>query len=71
MNRTCLAAAGVYVRQVGVACEGDPDEDRLFLTGGGRAVLVRGAVQARRNAFGGSRAEEKDVGFHDLKMYTY
>lgn len=51
-------ADGVFVRQVRVACAGDPDEDRLFLLEDGTLALVTGAVQARRNAFGGSRAED-------------
>jgi hypothetical protein len=61
-----FTAEGEYIRQVKVACLGDREEDRLFLLGEGEAVLVRGAVQARRNTFGGSRGEEKEVPIHDL-----
>lgn len=50
-------ADGVFVRAVEVACPGDPEEDRLFLLGERRAALVRGAVGARRGAFGGGDAE--------------
>jgi hypothetical protein len=39
--------AGRYVRKVAVSCEGDGLEDRLFFTGGDRAVLVRGLQDAR------------------------
>lgn len=71
MSYDVFSPEGEYLRRLHVACDGDPEEDRLFLLGEGRTVLVRGAVQARRNAFGGSRAEEKDVGVHDLKMYAF
>jgi hypothetical protein len=36
--------AGIYVRQVAIACPGDPETDRLFDIGGGRFVLIRGYV---------------------------
>jgi hypothetical protein len=62
---------GVFVRQVAIACEGDPDEDKLIFLGKDRVALVRGAVQARRNTFGGSRGEEEDVAMHDLKIFSY
>ena len=64
-------AAGVFVRQVAIQCEGDAEEDKLVLLDEHRAVLIRGAVQARRNTFGGSRGEETDVAVHDLKIYTF
>lgn len=63
--------SGAFVRRVAVACPGDPDEDRLFLLGDGRAALVRGAVQARRNTFGGSRTEEAEAPVHDLTLYAW
>jgi hypothetical protein len=66
-----FSPTGEFVRQVAVACPGDPEEDSLFLLGPGQAVLVRGAVQARRNTFGGSRGEEKEVPVHDVLYYTF
>jgi len=62
---------GAYVRRVAVAVPGDPEEDRLYLLPDDRLALVRGAVQARRNTFGGSRGEEAEAPVHDLTVYTY
>ena len=62
---------GAFLRQVAVACAGDPEEDRLFFLDGNRIALVRGAVQARRNTFGGSRGEEPEIAIHDLKIFAY
>lgn len=62
---------GEFIRQAAVRCPGDPEEDRLFLLEAGRAVLVRGAVQARRNTFGGSSTEQEEVPVHDLIYYTF
>ena len=62
---------GAYVRRVAVAVPGDPKEDRLHLLPDHRLALVRGAVQARRNTFGGSRSEEAEVPVHDLTVYAY
>lgn len=64
-----FAENGRFVRQVELACPGDPEEDAIFFLGDDRLALVRGAVQARRNAFGGSRGEEKEVPVHDLIVY--
>lgn len=64
-------AAGAYVRQVSLACDGDPDEDRIEFLGTDRFALVRGAVQARRNTFGGSQGEEEEAPIHDLKVYSF
>jgi hypothetical protein len=52
-----------------MACSGDPDEDVLFLLDAKTVALVRGAVQARRNAFGGSRGGQRDIDAHDLLIY--
>ena len=60
-----------FIRQVALACPGDPDEDSLFFLGEGQAALVRGSVQARRNTFGGSRGDEKEIAIHDLLFYTF
>lgn len=62
---------GVFVRQAAIACPGDPEEDRLYLLGGDRLALVRGAVQARRNTFGGSRGQEPGDAVHDLAIFAY
>jgi hypothetical protein len=62
---------GAYVRRVAVAVPGDPKEDRLYLLPGDRLALVRGAVQARRNTFGGSRGEEAEAPVHDLTVYAF
>jgi hypothetical protein len=64
-------AEGVFLRQDAVACAGDAEEDRLFFLGGDRVALVRGAVQARRNTFGGSRGDEPEIAVHDLKVFAY
>lgn len=66
-----FSSEGQYIRQVAVACSGDPDEDSLFLLEAGQAALVRGSVQARRNTFGGSRGEEKEIPVHDLIFYRF
>jgi len=63
--------AGLFVRQVAVACDGDPEEDRLEFLGPDRIALVRGAIQARRNTFGGSQGEEEEAPIHDLKVFAY
>lgn len=63
---------GVFVRQVAMACPGDPEEDRLVLLPGRRAALLRGAVQARRNTFGGNRqADANEVSVNDLVVYRW
>lgn len=61
---------GVFIRQVSLQMEGDLDEDRFFFLGDDRLALVRGAVQARRNTFGGSRGEEAEVAIHDMKVFA-
>jgi hypothetical protein len=61
-----------FIRQVALRIAGDPEEDRLFFLGTDRVALVRGAVQARRNTFGGSRGEEKEIeGVHDLQVFSF
>ena len=62
---------GVFLREAAFRCEGDPDEDKLVFLGDGKAALIRGAVQARRNTFGGSRGEEEEVAMHDLKILAF
>ena len=62
---------GVFLREVALKCDGDPDEDKLVFLGNRRAALIRGQVQARRNTFGGSRGEEEEVAMHDLKVYSF
>jgi hypothetical protein len=62
---------GIFIREVTIVCEGDPDEDKLVFLGNRRAALIRGAVQARRNTFGGSRGEEEDIAMHDLKVFSF
>jgi hypothetical protein len=53
---------GHFVRQVAVACPGDAREDRLFLLGGGQAVLVRGMLGGMISLTGvrGDREAEAD-----------
>ena len=63
--------AGIFVRQVALKCDGDPDEDKLVFLGNRRAALIRGQVQARRNTYGGSRGEEAEVAMHDLKVFAF
>jgi hypothetical protein len=46
LNWDVFDPSGRFVRQVAVACPGDPTDDRLILLGGGRAVVVKGAVSA-------------------------
>lgn len=63
---------GVFIRQAALLVDGDPEEDRLFFLGEDRVALVRGAVQARRNTFGGSRGEEKEIeSVHDLMIFSF
>jgi len=65
-------SGGIFVRQEAVACGGEADEDRLIFLDEDRAALVRGAVQARRNTFGGSRTEEdQEVAVHDLMILAF
>jgi hypothetical protein len=64
-----FSAQYAFVRQEAISCPGDPEEDVLFPLDGGTFALVRGAVQARRNTFGGSRGEEKEIGVHDLLIF--
>lgn len=45
-------AQGVFVRQVGLACDGDARNDALFPVAPGRWVLVRGQAEALRSMFG-------------------
>jgi hypothetical protein len=49
---------GHLVRQVAVGCPGDFREDRLFLLGGGRAVLVRGMLSSMVSLVGARGGEE-------------
>jgi len=63
--------AGLFIRQVRIKCPGNPEEDRFILLDAHRAALLRGAVQARRNTFGGSRGDEGEVPVHDLILYTF
>jgi hypothetical protein len=51
---------GHFVRQVAVACPGDFREDRLFLLGNGRAVLVRGMLSGMVS-FAGARGDESSA----------
>jgi len=51
---------GHWQRQVAIACPGDAVQDRLYFTGSDRAVLVKGAVEAQRNMFGGSGDSDSD-----------
>lgn len=55
---------GHFVRQVAVACPGDPKEDGFFLlVDGKRAVVIRGLVDARAALVGSNgREEEQDEG---------
>lgn len=63
---------GVYVRRAAVVCPGDPMQDKLYFLDGGRAALVRGAVQARRNTFGGRQGDVvPPEAVHDLIMYRF
>lgn len=62
---------GVFIRQAALACDGDPDEDKLVFLGDRRAALIRGQVQARRNTFGGSRGDEEEIAAHDVKVLAY
>ena len=66
-----FSAEGEFIRQMAIACPGDPEEDTLFLLGTSQAALVRGAVQARRNTLGGSLGQEKEVPVHDLVFFTF
>lgn len=66
-----FSPGGEFIRQAAVVCPGDHEEDRLFLLEAGKAALVRGAVQARRNTFGGNSTEQKEVPVHDLVYYTF
>jgi len=34
-------------------------------------ALVRGSVQARRNTFGGSKGQEKEIPVHELIFYRF
>jgi hypothetical protein len=56
-------AQGAFVRQVGLACGGDPDSDALFPVAPDRWVLVRGHAEALRSLFGmmGGGGEPSDV----------
>jgi hypothetical protein len=52
---------GHFVRQVAVACPGDPREDGFFmLEDGKRAIVVRGLVDARAALVGSSGREESE-----------
>ncbi len=57
-------AQGRFVRQAGLACDGDPRRDALFPVAAGRWVLVRGHAEALRSLFGmmgGGGGEMSDV----------
>jgi hypothetical protein len=65
-------AQGQFVRQVSLACEGDPSEDRLILFAPGRAALIRGAADARQNMFGHSADDgDEESPVHDVTIYRY
>ncbi|MCB1150637.1 hypothetical protein KDK88_03775 [bacterium] len=64
-------ADGAYVRRVDLALPGDSSEDRVFLLGPDRCAVVRGAVGARRGAFGGGDAATDEAPVHDLAVYAW
>jgi len=49
---------GIFVRQVALACPGDPRNDRLLLLDDGRFVLIRNFTDARDGMFGGDGEAE-------------
>ncbi|HPF70656.1 MAG TPA: hypothetical protein PLQ13_08315 [Candidatus Krumholzibacteria bacterium] len=56
-------AEGRFVRQAGLACDGDPRRDALFPVGADRWILVRGHAEALRSLFGmmGDGGEPSDT----------
>ena len=65
-------AQGAFVRQVGLACDGDPRSDALFPVAAGRWVLVRGHAEALRSMFGqtGEAGEGADVLLEIVSLRT-
>jgi hypothetical protein len=55
-----FAADGVFARQVAIACPGDGTNDKLFLLGDDRAVLVTGFVEAAAAVRAGGALELAD-----------
>lgn len=51
---------GVFDRQVQVACEGDGDEDGVFLLGSDRVLVIKGYVDAMATMFGGAVGSDDD-----------
>jgi hypothetical protein len=65
-------AQGRYLREVAIACEGDPVSDRLLMPAAGRMVLIRGAREARRNMFGGSGdVADEGVAEHEIVVFRH
>jgi hypothetical protein len=49
-------ATGEFIKQVAIACEGSGTNDGLFFLGNGRAILVKGIIDAVLMQMGGSGA---------------
>jgi len=52
--------SGVFDRQVQVACDGDGNEDGVFLLGTHRVLVIKGYVDATATMFGGAPAEGEE-----------
>lgn len=67
-----FGADGHWIKQVSLACDGDGDHDGLFLLGDGRAVLVRGYLEALAAMFGsGSPLSEEDEEAPPMEVVCY
>jgi len=63
---------GRLVRQVALACEGNARKDRLIFFAPGRVALIRGAVDARQNMFGGGADDgDEEPPVHEVVIYRY
>ncbi|MBD3236583.1 MAG: hypothetical protein GF330_07755 [Candidatus Eisenbacteria bacterium] len=63
---------GQWRKQVSLACEGDGNHDGLFLLGDGRAVLVRGYLEALAAMFGsGTPLSEEDAEAPPMEVICY
>ncbi|RKZ18781.1 hypothetical protein DRQ50_03450 [bacterium] len=54
-----FTADGTFDRQVEVACDGDGNEDGVFLLGEDRVLVIKGYIDATATMFGGSPADEE------------
>jgi hypothetical protein len=63
-------ASGHFLRQVAIACDGDPDQDRLFILENDRFVLVRGYSDSVRAMTGVGAGSDEGAEAVEIVYYA-